>query len=136
MAEKKLYILIADRNSNVSELLRREFADRGYRAGVARDCNQVIGMLKGDDRPDLVIVDPEISCSENLTVMALLSREAIRIPVVLYSFEPDTLGETGLFEAVVKKGADTDRLKGTVDRIFRRYHPEHFPYQAAHAEKQ
>jgi len=135
MAEKDFYILIADRNSNVSELLRREFAELGYRAGVARDCAQIIGLIKGGDRPDMVIVDPEIACPESLTVMDILGREAPATPVVLYAFEPDSIGETGHFEAVVKKGADTGRLKNTVDRIFRRHYPERFPHQAAHAEK-
>lgn len=127
MAGKKLYILIADRNSNVSELLRREFAALGYRAGVARDCVQMIGLIKGGDRPDMVIVDPEIACPESLTVMDILGREAPATPVVLYAFEPDAIGETGLFEAVLKKSADTGRLKNTVERIFRSRHPESFP---------
>ncbi len=128
MEQKNLHIVIADRNSNVSELLRREFAGMGYRVSVSRDCNQIIGMLLGKDRPDLLILDPELTCPDNRSVMVHLVRDAPRLPVILHAFEPETLPGPLVWaaEAVVEKGADPERLKKTVDRIFRRLNPDSF----------
>ena len=55
-------IMIADRNRNVRELLRRELESEGYQVRLAKDGRQVLRSINSDEPPDLLILD-HMACS-------------------------------------------------------------------------
>ena len=59
-------LLIADRNRNVREFLRREFTSEGYRVAVARDGEEVLESLRRAEPPHVLVLDPEIQFSRML----------------------------------------------------------------------
>lgn len=116
-------ILIADRNRNVREFLRREFREAGYRAQVAKDGREILSMMEVSEPPDLVILDPEIPDVEILDVVQRLA--TLMTPVVVHSFIEDTASELKPAALVEKKG-DTQDLKDTVSSVLRRWYPQRF----------
>jgi len=119
-------ILIADRNRNVREFLRREFREAGYRAQIAKDAHEVLMMIDVKDPPDLLILDPEIPDVVELEVIERLQARFPPLPVVIHAF----LSEQGNhlpFEhaaALVEKEGDTFRLKAAVLAVLRKCYPE------------
>ncbi|MBG0775207.1 MAG: response regulator [Desulfovibrionaceae bacterium] len=104
-------ILITDRNPNVRELLRREFAKHGVRADTARDGREVCARLCSPEPPHLLVLDPEIPHAGSMGEWARRRGGAGPVAVVLNTFTPDAPGPlAGLAVAVVEKDPDTDLL--------------------------
>ena len=127
MTSEDIHIVIADKNSKVSDFLRRELAASGYRASVARDCKALWKLLEGPERADLLILDPEFFSSYGREpLLAHLARQLPGLPVILYAFDTEGLDYHDAKQAiaVVEKEHDTEHLKKVVAKIARRLFPE------------
>ncbi|MEW5725559.1 MAG: response regulator [Thermodesulfobacteriota bacterium] len=119
MTRGVFHILIADRNQNVLEFLRREFLREGYRVQVAKDGFDLCNSLRSDDRPDLVILDPDLPFMDDCGTRELLNRLSSEMPIVLHPLggektESSPAVRTSL---MVPKTGDPAALKRTVRRV-------------------
>jgi DNA-binding response OmpR family regulator len=121
-------LIIADRNRHVREFLRREFMAEGYRVRVARDGQELLNMINGDDPPHLVIVDLEIPFAGGGSLLESLQRSASHLPVVIHSFLTDQFNQLDgeHSAAVVEKCENTAYLKTAVEEMLRKYYPHRF----------
>ncbi|MEW5733771.1 MAG: hypothetical protein AB1921_02890 [Thermodesulfobacteriota bacterium] len=129
MARDDIHILIADKNSKVSEFLRRELSAEGFGAAVAKDGRRLWEILEGPERTDLLILDPEIlSASGEASLAAGLFRKKPGLPILLYAFDAENLAGQDVRQAVavVEKEHDTEHLKKVVEKIARRLFPDRF----------
>lgn len=113
---KALTLLVADRNRNVRELLRREFLSEGYRVLIARDAREVLALLESAEPPDLLVLDPEISCTDGLPILERLQDMPGDVPVVVHAFPAEiTIPPRARQEVIlVEKSEDIDRLKSAI----------------------
>ncbi len=122
-------ILIADRNRNVRDLLRRELSAEGYAVEVASDGREVLGRINGDDPPHLLILDLEIPYLDEPELWARLKQRQPPLPVVIHTFLPEYPTNLTLPVAVafLEKKGDTDRLKAVVAEVIDKYYPNGVP---------
>jgi DNA-binding NtrC family response regulator len=122
-------ILIADRNRNVRDFLRRELTAEGYRVEVAKDGREVMVRINGEDPPHLLILDLEIPYLEEPEVWSCLKERQPTLPVVIHTFLPEYPTNLTLPIAAVflEKKGDTDRLKAVVAEVIEKYYPEGAP---------
>lgn len=119
-------ILIADRNRNVRDFLRRELAAEGYLVEVARDGREVLGRLNGDEPPHLLILDLEIPFLDEPEMWARLQDCQPPLPVVIHTFLPEfptnlTLPLPAIF---LEKKGDTDLLKKVVAEVIGKHYSQ------------
>lgn len=122
-------ILIADRNRNVRDFLRRELSAEGYVVEVARDGREVLGRINGDDPPHLLILDLEIPYLDEPEVWARLKDRQPPLPVVIHTFLPEYPTHLTLPIAVafLEKKGDTDLLKAVVADMIGKHYPKGIP---------
>jgi len=124
--KKKFTILIADRNKNVRDFLRREFSAEGYEIITARDGNEVLLEIGRDTPPDLIILDLEIPDADNSEILERAQNLNPPLPVVIHTFlteeaERDSQSETKIY---IEKSGNVDHLKSAVADMLRRLNPE------------
>jgi DNA-binding NtrC family response regulator len=122
-------ILIADRNRNVRDLLRRELTAEGYVVEVARDAREVLGRINGEDPPHLLILDLEIPYLDEPEVWARLEDRQPPLPVVIHTFLPEfpTHLTLPIAAAFLEKKGDTDQLKTVVAEVIGKHYPQGIP---------
>jgi len=114
-------ILIADRNPNVRELLKRELVAEGYRVRLARSGREVLSFL--DDlsgSPDLVIMDPDLPDMGEFSLLEVMRGRKPELPVVVHTFLAEYMNHPIVLSsaAVVEKdGRHVDRLKDVVREV-------------------
>lgn len=108
-------LVIAERNANIRELLRREFGREGYAVLTAGSGAEVLSQLSLAQRVDLLVLDAEMGGPDGSALAPRLEREFPWLPVVLHGFAGFASGEGGV--ARVEKGADFERLKRTVREV-------------------
>lgn len=123
--KKKFTILIADRNKNVRDFLRREFSAEGYEIITARDGNQVLQEIGRDSPPDLIILDLEIPDADSSEILEKAQTRNPPLPVVIHTFlteecERDKQSET---EVYIEKSGNIDHLKTAVADMLNRFNP-------------
>jgi DNA-binding NtrC family response regulator len=124
-------ILIADRNRNVRDLLRRELTAEGYEVEVARDAREVLGRINGEDPPHLLILDLEIPYLDEPEVWTRLKDRQPPLPVVIHTFLPEypTHLTLPIAAAFLEKKGDTDQLKAMVAEVIGKHYPQGVPAQ-------
>jgi DNA-binding response OmpR family regulator len=120
-------ILIADRNPNVRELLKRELVAEGYSVHLARSSREVLSCMDDASRePDLLIVDPDLPDMDEISLLEVMRRRAPDLPVVVHTFlaeythHPIALNSAAVVE---KDGRHVDRLKNIVHDLLKRSYP-------------
>jgi CheY-like chemotaxis protein len=120
-------ILIADRNPNVRELLKRELVAEGYRVELARSGREVLGFIGDTSKtPDLVIVDPDLPDMGEFSILEVIRTRAPNLPVVVHTFLAEYINHPVVLSsaAVVEKdGRHVDRLKDVVGEVLRNHSP-------------
>jgi CheY-like chemotaxis protein len=126
-------ILIADRNPNVRELLKRELVAEGYRVHLARSGREVLNFMDdatGSDEvsgsPDLVIMDPDLPDMEEFSLLEVMRQRRPELPVVIHTFLAEYINHPIVLSsaAVVEKdGRHVDRLKDAVHEVLNRIYP-------------
>jgi DNA-binding NtrC family response regulator len=128
---KSCKILIADRNRNVRDLLRRQLTAEGYVVEVARDAREVLDRINGEDPPHLLILDLEIPYLDEPEMWARLKDRQPPLPVVIHTFLPEypTNLTLPIAAAFLEKKGDTDQLKAVVAEVIGRHYPQGVPAQ-------
>jgi len=118
--EKKIKILIADRNSNVREFLRREMLAEGYSVELAENGREVLKWAYHREPADLLILDPDLPDAEESLLLKKLRQRISYLPVVFHTFFSDYLTASKIInptEFVEKGGSSIEKLKKVVKDI-------------------
>lgn len=123
--EKRVTILIADRNRNVREFLKREMAAENYDVCLARNCKEVLEMLENNIN-DLLILDLDLPDSNEVDLLKDLQEHFPTLPVVVHTFLSDyathpVVLSTSTF--VEKKGSSVEGLKKVVSDLLLKSKP-------------
>jgi DNA-binding NtrC family response regulator len=113
-------ILIAERNPNVREFLRREFSGQGYAVHLVRDAGELRGMLRSDLPLDLVVLDPEIPNPLGTDLLVEVNRFRPELPIILHTFSADeqsSSSHSGQVTTYVEKNGNPERLSVAVGRV-------------------
>jgi len=121
-----LKLLVTERNGNIRDLLRREFAEEGFEVDVAADASSLRDRLEVRAGYALAVLDEELPNAGAEPVLAICSRLAPETSVILHVFPGGEHedGEDGV-ACVVEKSGDFERLKRAVfDVLSKRFaHP-------------
>ncbi len=118
--EKGFTILVADRNPNVRDLLKREMAAEGYRVLQAKDSREVLKQAFGQTPLDLLIFDLDLPDALEVRIFEKLNDRIPQLPVVLHSFQTDRANyPEEILEAIFveKRGNSVERLKEVVSQL-------------------
>ena len=119
-------ILIADKNRNVRDFLRRELSAEGYDVCVARDGLQVFEELKSNNPPDLLVLDLEIPDTDNPRILQTTQKHQPPLPVIIHTFlteesARDIAGQTEIF---IEKSGNIDHLKAAIRDMLEKFYPD------------
>ena len=119
--EKKLTILIADKNPHVRDFLMREMMKEGYCIRLAKNGREVLKRAYDPDLVDILILDLDLPHADEIEeIMEKLSRRFPPLPVVIHSFLSDYNNHLDTLNAaayVEKEGDSIDRLKEVVSEL-------------------
>ncbi len=121
--KKKIKILIADRNSNVREFLRREMMAEGYSVELAENGREVLKWAYHREPADLLILDPDLPDAEESLLLKKLRQRIPYLPVIFHTFFSDYLSASKIInptEFVEKGGSSIEKLKKVVKEILNR----------------
>jgi CheY-like chemotaxis protein len=119
-------ILIADKNKNVREFLRREFVADGYDVKLAKDDREMVALSTEDPAPDLLICDLEIPYADGPDSLERLEDALPLLPIVVYTLLTEHANHRAVKKAAAfleKRGNDIDDLKDTVTKVLQNYYP-------------
>lgn len=105
---ERFSILVADRNPHVRRFLARELAAAGFDVHVTDSARRLRQALADPQRPDLVVLDPDLPDVDDSTLLAELNARRTPVPVVLHTYLSDWNGPTRRLTgaaAFVEKGA-------------------------------
>jgi DNA-binding NtrC family response regulator len=127
--ENRFAILVADRNRNVREFLRREFEADGYCVQLAKDETELFCFLDATDPPDLLIVDLDMPICGGPELLDRLLNRSPRLPVVIHTLLTDLVAHESIQKAAAfleKRGNNIDHLKTVVLAVLRKCYPNRF----------
>ncbi len=109
-------LLLADRNRHVREFLRRELEQEGHTVVAAGSAQDILTLLAGSRKPDLLILDLEVPFVREADLLAQLQTFYPTLPVLIYSFRPENPEEVpgGRNLIFLEKDADPSALKQLV----------------------
>jgi DNA-binding NtrC family response regulator len=110
-------ILIADRNPNVREFLRREMTAAGYRVRLAKNGREVLRWIYHYEPLDLVILDLDLPDANDAPLLEKLNDRIPSLPVVVHTFSADydaSIGSSLPVVFVEKEGNSIENLKTVV----------------------
>jgi DNA-binding NtrC family response regulator len=114
---KRYRVLIADKNPRIRDYLKREFTMAGYIVHLAESSEQLLKLIYGPSRLDLLIIDPDLPDVDVALLTKKLQDRVPRLPVVLHTLDPDlksTRFSLSPSELVEKNGGSVENLKKTV----------------------
>ena len=118
--KKNHCILIADRNPNVREFLKRELTAEGYRIKIAGSCAEVIRSAYANNLIDVIILDPDLPGDTDATLIKRLRSRVPAIPLIIHALNQDMASDalTAGREIFVEKQANSiEQLKKIVNTI-------------------
>jgi len=119
MKNAKPHILIADRNSHVRDLLKREMQAIGLGVSLAENGAQVLAQAYSIKRIDLLIIDPDLPDVDSAGLLDKLQDRIPRLPMIVHAFRSDYESWSNIapdVKFVEKRGSSIDRLKQAVER--------------------
>jgi DNA-binding NtrC family response regulator len=114
MVQEVVTVLIADRNPNVRDFLRREFLNEGYRILSAKNGREVLRQVNEPDRLDVLVLDLDLPDTNGSDLLDLLQARVPGLPLVLHCFAPE---DESRAEAYIKAGAFVEKRGNSVDRL-------------------
>lgn len=118
--KKRIRILVADRNPNVRDFLKRELAVEGYRVNLAGNGQEVFNCIKGPKGIDLLILDLDLPHAGDRNILDEIRCSMPSLPVIVHTYlpqytnQPGTLNNTTLVE---KNGNSIDLLKDVISEV-------------------
>lgn len=122
--ENQFTILIADRNPNVRELLKREMTAEGYRVLQAKDSREVLKQVFSQVNLDLLIFDLDLPDAAEVDIFEKLNDRIPQLPVILHSFQTDRINHPEAIATAVfveKRGNSVEHLKEVVSNMLNRF---------------
>ncbi|MBA2880319.1 CheY-like chemotaxis protein [Desulfosalsimonas propionicica] len=118
-------ILIADANAHIRFFLKREFTAAGFDVVAASVHTEVQHLLQAEQKPDLIVLDPNLPFIDWDLAIAHIRGKAPRIPVILYTPYAEDVGNQELSgpDAIVEKAPDTALLIQTARNLLERSNP-------------
>ena len=116
-------ILVADRNPNVREFLKREMMAEGYRVLQAKNSREVLKQVFSQTPLDLLIFDLDLPDAGEVEIFEKLNDRIPQLPVVLHSFQTDRFNfPEAIISAIFveKRGNSVERLKKVVAKMLNR----------------
>ncbi len=123
----KFTLLIADRNRNVREFLKREFSAEGYSVILAKDDRELLTIIETDAPGDLLILDLDMPYFGGPEVLEYLRRRMPSLPIVIHTFPTDYSSHQAIRNVAAfleKKGTNIDHLKSVVRAVLQRSYPK------------
>ena len=118
-------ILIADANAHIRFFLKREFTAAGFDVAAASVHTEVLHLLQAEQKPDLIILDPNLPFIDWDLAIAHIRGKAPRIPVVLFTPYAEDMENQDFSgpDAIVEKAPDLALLIKTVRNLLDRSKP-------------
>ena len=89
-------LVIAERNANIRELLRREFGREGHVVVTAGSGAEVLSHLSLAEKVDILVLDAEMGGPDGSALVPQLERSFPQVPVVLHGFAGFEAGQGGV----------------------------------------
>ena len=120
-------ILIADKNRNVRDFLRRELAAEGYEVAVAEDGGRILAQIDGKSAVDLLVFDLEMPDADSSKIFEKTRKRRPPLPVVIHTFlteewQRDYNQDKG--EIYIEKSGNIERLKTAIADMLKRFYPD------------
>ena len=128
LKEKKTFtILVADKDSNVGDFLRRELSAEGYQVAVAENGGRIIEEIERDKRVDLLVFDLEIPGADSSKILEITQKRNPPLPVVIHTFLTEEShrrhpGQNG-GGIYIERSGNIDHLKAAVADMLLRFCP-------------
>ncbi len=122
--KKQYKILVADRNPNVREFLKRELLAEGFQVQLSDKGNDVLKIVFDPQSPDFVIIDPDLPDIERETLLKRLGDRIPELPVIIHAFsfeETDYSAFLKKFSFVEKGGRSIEYLKRKIFGLLEDY---------------
>jgi len=111
--DRKVTILIADRNPNVREFLKREMVAENYRVICAEDAKTMFKLMFDPFKMDALIIDPDLPDMEPPDVLDRLKIHYPTLPVIVHCLLEENgnlrLTSRGVF--IEKGGSSIEEIK-------------------------
>jgi DNA-binding response OmpR family regulator len=120
MIHKDVTILIADRNPNVRDFLKREMAAEKYRVIVAVDGKNLLEIAARSPRiADILIVDPELPDMDASEIVDKLCRRTPPLPVIIHGLPEEDIAYRGSHSGIfIEKGSrSVEEIKQIVHKM-------------------
>ena len=129
--------MVADRNKNVRDFLRRELSAEGYEVAVAGDGDQILAELEREKGVDLLLFDLEMPDADSSKIFEKTQKRRPPLPVVIHTFlteesERDFSLDKG--EIYIEKSGNIDHLKTAIADMLKRFYPDR-PLDAGPADQ-
>ncbi len=124
--KKTFTILIADKNRNVRDFLRREFSAEGYEVAVAEDGGRIIAEIEREDVVDLLVFDLEMPDADSSKIFEKSRERRPPLPVIVHTFltEESERKNSNRGEIYIEKSGNIDHLKAAVADMLKKYYPD------------
>jgi CheY-like chemotaxis protein len=122
--KRKFCILVADKNRNVRDFLRRELTSEGYNVVTAKDGAQLLQEIAGENPPDLLVLDLEIPDVHGSAVLEKAQTRNPPLPVVVHTFLSEEREDSSETELYIEKSGNIDHLKSAIAVMLDRFYPE------------
>ncbi|MBN2372644.1 response regulator [bacterium] len=121
-------ILIADRNRNICEFLKRELTNEGYLVQLTNNGWQVLRMMFLAP-PDLLLLDLDMPYLDGLEILELLENNKKSVPVIIHTLLKEhenhpLIQNTAAF--LEKDENDVNTLKSIISEVLRKNYPYRF----------
>jgi DNA-binding response OmpR family regulator len=128
---KKIFtILVADRNRNVRDFLRRELSAEGYEVAVAGDGDRILAEIEREDGVDLLVFDLEMPDADCSKIFEKTQKRRPPLPVVIHTFlteESERNFSLNKGEIYIEKSGNVDHLKTAIADMLKRFYPDRPP---------
>jgi DNA-binding NtrC family response regulator len=120
--EKKISVLITERNSHVRDYLKREMEAEGYVVRLAENGHEMLKHVYHSDPLDVIILDPDLPDADVTGTLMILKDRIPRVAVVFHTFEQDWEEYGKILEDAVfveKRGNSIESLKQEIFNIIK-----------------
>lgn len=112
-------ILLVDDDAHIRELLTEELQEDGYAVSAANNGMEALSLLKGEEKPDLVILDLRMPKMDGLETIGSMVKLKLEVPIIIHtaysSYRNDYLSMVA--DAYVVKTSDLTELKKKVHEL-------------------